>query len=240
VPTIFISALFPALSRTYAQGSNAFGKIAGKGLDLMLLCSVPIGLGLFVIANPLVLLLLGETYAPSGPITAAMGIALIVTYQTSVLGQFLVATDRLSTWMVVMAAGIVATIGLDLILIPWCELWLHNGAIGGALSYIIVETLMVVAGYALIPKESIGWRNLWFAVRVFGAGLVMTVVTWPFRDQFILIPIAIGAIIYVGLIAAMRVVAPEDIRLLSEIAQRKLGRFIKLRKATPASTKGPQ
>ncbi|MDZ4717384.1 MAG: flippase [Roseiflexaceae bacterium] len=240
IPTIVVAALFPALSRSYAQGSAVLGQLLSKGLDMMLLASVPIGLGLVVIAEPLVLLVLGKSYAPSGPIAAALGVALIATYQTTMLGQFLIATDRLHYWMGVMAAGIIATIGLDIVLIPWCQQAFNNGALGGAFSYIITETLMTAVGYMLMPAGARSWRNLWFALRVLGAGLAMVAATWWLRDLFIGIPIVVGAIVYIGLIAAMRVVDPEDVQLVRGALQRKLGRFIKPRKiATAAADIGP-
>lgn len=238
IPTIVVAALFPALSRSHAQGSAMLGQLSSKGLDMMLLASVPIGLGLLVIAEPLVLLMLGERYAPSGPIAAALGIALIATYQTTMLGQFLIATDRLKHWMMVMAAGIVVTIGLDILLIPLCERLFNNGAIGGAFSYIITETLMTAVGYMLMPAGARGWRNLWFALRVFGAGMAMVAATWWLRDLFLGIPIVVGGVVYVGLIAAMRVVAPEDVQLVRGMLQRKFGRLLNMRRAAAANTDG--
>jgi O-antigen/teichoic acid export membrane protein len=238
IPTIFIGAVFPALSRSHAEGSSLLPKITSKTIDMMLLCGVPIGLGLMTIASPLALLLFGEQFAPSGPAMAVMGVALIPVYLTIIMGYFLVATDRMASWLVVMVVGIIATVILDIILIPWGARTFNNGAIGGGLSYIITESAMVIAGVFLLPKGTLGWHNLWYAARVFGAGLVMVAVTWWFRNLFIGIPIAIGGAVYVGLIAAMRVVPPEDLALLIGMLQSKFGRILSFRKRQAVDVKG--
>jgi O-antigen/teichoic acid export membrane protein len=239
IPTIFIGAVFPALSRSHAQGSSLLPKITSKTIDMMLLCGVPIGLGLMTVANPLALLLFGAQFAPSGPALAVLGIGLIPVYLTIIMGYFLIATDRLSAWLVVMVVGIIATLILDIILVPLCARMFNNGAIGGGLSYIVTESAMVVAGIFLLPRKILGWHNLWYAARVFGAGIVMVVVTWWFRDMFIAIPIVVGGVVYVGLIAALRVVPPEDLKLLTGMVESKFGRFLNFRKEQPADIKIP-
>ena len=192
IPTVFMTAVFPALSRMYATGSEALPKLMSKSFDILLVLSVPIGLGLLVIANPLVVLLFGAEFAESGPVLAVLGIVLILTYQNILLGQFLVSTDRQNYWTVVMIGATIATIPLDLILIPWCAENLDNGAVGGALVFVITELAMTIAGIGLLPKGSLGWSNFWLGIRVFIAGLGMAAVAWWLRDYFIAIPIAAG------------------------------------------------
>lgn len=238
IPGIFIAAVFPALARSHSDGSGMLEKIASKSVDMMVLCSVPIGLGLVVVSDSLVVLLFGEEFAPSGAVLAMMGIALIAVYQTTVLGHFLIATDRLRFWLIVMVVGIIATIILDVLLVPLCEQWFANGAIGGALSYVVVESGMVLVGLRLMPKGTFGWQNLHLAMRVLVAGVVMVAITWWFRDLFIAIPIAVGACVYIGMIALLRAVSPDDIQLLTSMFQSKFGRIIRIFRPGSAAVKG--
>ena len=61
------------------------------------------------------------------------------------------------------------------------------------------------------------------------AGLIMMYgISW-LQHQFILIPVAVGAIIYLGLIWVMGVVPKEDWNLIVDYTQRFLYRFSRKR-----------
>ena len=230
IPVVFTTAVFPVLTRTYTNAPDALPKILGKTFDLMLLVSVPIGLGIFVVAQQGVTLLLGSGFTQSGPILALMGIVLIFTYQNVLIGQFLISTDRQNAWTLIMIVAAVLTIPLDLVLVPWCQRQFGNGALAGALSFIVTELGMVLVGIWLLPKGSLGWSNVSMAARILSAGLVMTGAAWLVRDMFIAIPVIVGAIVYIVMIAILRVVPSEDIALFKEMAQ---GIMRKLRRREP-------
>lgn len=234
VPTVFITAVFPALSRMFADKSDSLLHLMRKSFHLLLLLSVPIGLGVTAIANPLVVLLFGADFAPSGPVLAIMGVVLVLTYQNILIGQFLISTDRQNAWTIVMAIATIATIPLDIVLVPWCQARFGNGAIGGSLAYTVTELMMVVAGMWLLPAGALDKTNIWLSIRVLIAGLVMLAVVWTIRDLFIIIPIAVGGVVYVGLVILFRVVPEEDWALLRAVAQKLLYRFRK-HQSEPAS-----
>jgi O-antigen/teichoic acid export membrane protein len=225
IPTVFITAVFPALSRLYANKSDALPRLMSKSSDLLILLSIPIGLGVLVVAGPLVVLLFGPEFAQSGPILALLGIVLILTYHNMLLGQFLISTDRQNVWTIVMAVATLATLPLDFLLIPWCQATWGNGGLGGALSFIITELGMVVAGILLLPKGSLGRANLWVAVRALLAGLAMAAAAWWLRGLFIAIPIIVGAIVYVGTALLLGLAPREDVELLRSLAAGVLSRL---------------
>lgn len=237
VPTVFITAVFPVLSRMYTNAPNALPRVMGRSFDLLLLIGVPIGLGLLAIANQLVVLLFGAEFAPSGPVLAIMGVVLILTYQNILLGRFLISVDRQNSWTIVMAAATLATIPLDLILIPWTHATFGNGAIGGALAFVVTEAGMIIAGLRLLPEGSLGRANVWRAARILIAGLIMFAAVWYWQEAFIVIPILIGVVVYTALIVILRVLPKEDWLLLKEQGQGLFGRIIP-RKSKPAKIKG--
>lgn len=237
IPVVFTTAVFPVLTRTYANAPDALPKILGKTFDLMLLVSVPIGLGILVVAQQAVVLLLGADFVQSGPILGLMGIVLIFTYQNILIGQFLISTDRQNSWTIIMILAAAITVPLDLILVPWCQYQFGNGAIAGALSFIVTELGMVLIGIWLLPKGSLSWSNVGMAARIFSAGLVMAAAAWLVRDMFIAIPVAVGAITYVAMIALLRVVPSEDLALFKEMAQ-GIVRKLRRREAEPVSITG--
>ncbi len=237
IPSVFITAVFPVLSRMYADESDMLPHLMRKSFDLLALLSIPIGLGVLAIADPLVVLLFGPDFINSGPVLAVMGIVIILTYQNMLLGRFIISIDRQNAWTVVMAVATFATIPLDLLFIPWCQNKFGNGAIGGALAFVVTESIMLIAGLVLLPKGALGWGNAWTAVRALVAGLGMVAAIWMWRDAFIAIPVVVGGIVYLGLILLMRVVPKEDWALALNLAQPLLRRF-RRQKAEPVGIKG--
>lgn len=232
IPNVFMIALFPALSRTYADSQASSRKFAQKSLTFMVLVSIPIGLGLMVVANQLVVLLFGTPFANSGPVLAIRGILLTFTFVNMLLGFLLISMDRQKTWAVVILAATVVTILLDLVLVPWTVKTFANGAIGGALSFAFTETGMILAGIALLPRGYFSWANGKAVAKLILAGLVMVGATWIWRDAIILIPIILGAVTYIGMVIILHALPKEDwnfiIGTIHSIFQRARRRFFKV------------
>jgi O-antigen/teichoic acid export membrane protein len=234
IPTVLMMAAFPAMSRMHTADPESMPKLIRKNFDLLLLFGIPIGLGLFVMANPLVDLLFGSEFAASGPVLAIMGLVLIFTYQNMLLGQNLISTDRQHIWTRVMAVATLATLPLDLIFIPYFQNIAQNGAIGGAVSFLLTEVAMFLCGLWLLPRGTLRRSNLGLAIRVLFSGLVMAAVSWPLRDTFILIPIGVGVVVYAGMILVLRVIPKDDWLLLRSILQNLI---IRLRKPKAEPTR---
>ena len=217
IPSVFVTALFPALSRAYTGSREASQRLAQKSMNLLILISVPVGLGIAVIANQLVVLLFGAAFANSGPVLAIRGILLILTYVNMLLGFLLISMDRQKAWAVAMLIATLATIPLDLILVPWTVKNFGNGALGGAISFAFTEVGITTAGFILLPSGTFGWENMKVAVRMILAGGVMVGATWFVRNAFILIPITVGAVTYIGMIATLHAVPKEDLDFLVRI-----------------------
>ncbi len=210
VPSILMTAVFPALSRMHHNKSAQLYPLMRKSFNLLLLVSIPLGFGLVVVSNSLVVLLYGEEFANSGPILAMFGIVLILTYQNTMLGKFLVSTDRQKPWTIVVIIATLATIPLDLILVPWFHSNFGNGALGGTTAFIITELIMMSGALYLLPRGALGKENFWMAVRTIFAGLLMLSVTWWFRNMFIIVPVVIGAAVYIGLVFLFHLIPQED------------------------------
>jgi O-antigen/teichoic acid export membrane protein len=230
IPAVYITAAFPVFSRMFVDDQSGLQRLISKSFDMLFLLSVPIGFGLTIIANPLVALIFGAEFANSGPILAVLGIVLILTYQNILIGRFLISMDRQNAWTIVMAVATVATIPLDMAFIPWCETLFGNGALGGALAFVVTELGMLLIGLKLLPSGALTRANLWTAVRVMTAGIVMMAVVWQFEYMFIGIPILIGAVSYIAIVLLLRVIPKEDFELLYRLVQQVLS---KLRRPQP-------
>jgi len=238
VPTVLMTALLPASSRMHQNAPEDLRKLTSKGFDLLLLACIPIGLGVMSIANQLVVFLYGADFANGGPILALMGIVVIFFSINMLVGQFFISSDRQRVWVVVMAAATLITVPLDLVLVPWCQSAFGNGALGGALSYLVTEGGMVIFGLIMLPKGMLGWKNGWLALRATIAGLAMAAVVWQLRHYFIVVPIGAGIVVYLAGVLALRLIPQEDWSIVRSLAVRALGRLRK-DKQRPATISQP-
>lgn len=219
LPTVFTTAVFPALARIYDSDRERMPQLVERSFLLLLLISLPLGLGIVVVAHPIVLLLFGAQFEPSGIVLAIMGIVLIFTYQNMLLGHFFISMDRQRTWTKIMAAATVATLPIDLVLIPWFQNNMGNGAIGGAIAFVITEAGILVAALVLLPHNIVTRRNLWKAGRISLAALAMTWVAWALRDAFIAVPIVAGAVVYLVLLWLLKMLPRDELVLVRDLAR---------------------
>jgi len=214
LPVAFGTVIFPALSRSYVAAQEKLLLIARRSIDLMFLFSIPIGMGIMVIAKPLILLLYGPDFIASSAILATLGIVLIFTYLNTLLGQLLISTDRTGKWNIVMIGATLLTIPLDLVLIPWTRDALQNGALGGALSFLITECCMVIGAVFLLPKGTLQWSNVRTATLSLISGLLMVSTSWWFRDNLMVVSIIVGALTYSVSVLLLRIIPHDDMLLL--------------------------
>jgi hypothetical protein len=69
---------------------------------------------------------------------------------------------------------------------------------------------MIIIGFSLLPKKTFSRENAKVAAKALLAGGVMLAVAWTVRDDFILIPVAAGAVTYLGMIFLLRAIPKED------------------------------
>ncbi|NNJ11092.1 flippase [Chloroflexales bacterium ZM16-3] len=234
LPVVFGTVIFPSLARSYASGDAKLNLIAQRSFDLMFLISVPVGLGLVVVAQPLVLLLYGADFAPSGGILMMLGVVLIFTYLNTILGQLLISTDRTDKWNVVMIVAIAVTLPIDYLLVPWTHRVFANGGLGGTLAFLITEFGMVVSAILLLPKNTLQWSNVRTAVLTLFSGLLMMAASWWFRDTMVLLSIIIAVVTYIAAVAILRIIPREDLLLIKNAVMGIIGR-LRRNKGTPAS-----
>ena len=196
VPTILMMTLFPVFGRLNSEDPERLRSLVSRAVTTVLLFSVPIGLGTVAMGPSIASLIFGPDFEGAGPVLAVLGVVIIITSETILIGQYAIATGHQRFWTVLMIAGIAATIPLDLVLVPWTEDRYANGAIGGALAYVVTETLMLVVGIIRFGGVAVDSRTRGRALRTVGSGLLMLAAVWPLRDMFMPLPIAVGAVVY--------------------------------------------
>lgn len=210
VPNILLSSLLPVMGRMHEEDPLGMRRLIARGFDTLVLVGVPLGFGTVIIAEPLSVLLFGESFRQTGGVLGVMGVVLVFGFLTILFGGTAMATGRKAFWNTLMIIAIVASVPLDLVLVPWMHRSWGNGAIGGALSYLITEGFLVTAGVWVIAPYLAVRHTLVRTLKIVVAGALMVAAAWPLRNVFLAVPVAVGAAVFIGAVLLLRAVSDDD------------------------------
>jgi O-antigen/teichoic acid export membrane protein len=212
-PYILATTLLPVLARTHAADETAAADLLRRAFNGLVLIAVPVGLGTAVVAPAFTSLAFGDEFAGAGSVLAVYGVVLVFTSLTTLLGHQAVSIGLQRLWSFVMIAAVVLTIPLDLVLVPWTHRRFDNGAIGGALAFVVTEAVILTIAVAKVAPQLRSRETLIRVGKVALCGAIMVAACWPVRNGFILITVAIGFVTYGLAIVALRV-ADEGERVM--------------------------
>ncbi len=228
LPTILCSTIFPTLGRLHEHDPEGLVSLVRRTFATLTLVAVPIGLGTVVVAHQAAPLLYGEKFRETGPVLAVLGVVLIVTAVTILLGTVAMATGRQRFWNTVMFAGVLMTVPLDLVLVPWADRTYDNGAIGGALAYVVTEVMMLTVGLWKIAPFLVDRHTMSRVARILLAGCLLVAAAWPTRGSVLVLPVSVGAVVFVVAVLALRVLSDEERSMIARVGQR-----LPLRRSSP-------
>lgn len=189
-PIMFVGLLLPALGAAFAaQQFERFRAVFQKGFDLLLMAIVPMLIGGWWLAEPVLRLFGGAEYAPAAPVLRLLLFAVSALFLGSLSGHVVTIINRQR--QMVWSYLTVAIIGLLLyfILIPRLSLF------GAAWGTIVTEILTAIVGYVLILRTvhfSLSWRAL-PAIVFAGSVMWLTLALWPTGNIWVAASIAIVA-----------------------------------------------
>jgi O-antigen/teichoic acid export membrane protein len=149
-PMVFMTVLFPVLSRLYKESPDEFRHVYRKTLKLFNIVTVPMIVVLFLFARTIIDFLYSNRFAESGNILRVLLFALFFLFPTSLFSNLLASADRQKKIALVGGLGAALNIGLNLVLIPR---WSYYGA-----------------SVATVATEAFIACGLWLQVRSFLKG----------------------------------------------------------------------
>lgn len=131
-------ALFPGASRLYLDNPGELKAFYQKAMNMIILFSLPVAAGVWLVAPDLIRLVYGSEFQESGVILRFLAWLILFSFLQNTLGTFLTASDRQvertkSQWIVAWVNGLG-----NLLLIPLL------GIRGAAMATLFSEGLMVV------------------------------------------------------------------------------------------------
>ena len=220
LPVILATAWLPRLSAAFRDGADALRRTGRPALELVLVVGLPIAIGTALVAKPLIRDLYGPAFAPSVTVLVLLAFTLPPTYFNIVVNQILVASNRQIAWTKVMVAASISNPILNLFLIRYFQAHQHNGAVGAAISLLVTEIGMALAGLVLLPPL-LDSRSSIRLLRAVVATLGMAIVVWLVARHFgLLLQVASGAGTFAVLVLLLRVLSAEELEMVNAVLGR--------------------
>lgn len=215
IPAIIMMVIFPTLSAAFAKRDfQSFNSITRRALQAVLLGSVPIAVGLILISDKLIRLLYQPEFAPAIPILIILALSTPLVAADMIIGTAINARDKQRQWAFVALGAAFLNPAMNAFLIPMTHSAYGNGAIGAASATLVTEVYMMGMGLWLLPRGIFDSSTLSTVVRTVAAALVMAAAVWLVRDFFIVVPVAVGILVYCASCLLLRAVDLSDLRKL--------------------------
>jgi O-antigen/teichoic acid export membrane protein len=206
IPMTFLSVVFPVLSIYHRERRDELLDAIGRFYKALLLIGWPMGVGMFVLAHPLIKVL--QLYPRSEDAFRVLALALGIAFVNNAFIGALNASDHQSSFTWAAGWSLLVNVGLNLVLIPTL------GFVGASWATVATEIALGVAAWILtarhigrVPVASLSWR-------VVLAGLVMGVAVWPLRGMdgvLIAVPICAGVAVYIAAVLLLRALSRDEI-----------------------------
>lgn len=201
VPGIFMGNVFPIITRYFHEKSEKIYDAIQKAFDFLSILALPIMVGVFMLASPIIAFVAGDQFLTSSTIGDFLGhyansaltlqvliFATGIIFFSNIFNSTAVAIHKQKklVWPNVIFA--LANVVLNLFLIP------KYSYIGASIATVITEFLVLLIiwqiVYKYLPKLKINFKIF---AKAFLATLVMGIIIYLMRDinMFAIIPVAI-------------------------------------------------
>jgi O-antigen/teichoic acid export membrane protein len=221
LPNIVASAiLFPILAQLSTQSRPSLRRAMAKGLEIILIVGMPISVGLFVLADPIIRFIYRRSeFVNAVPALQWLAVGLLLLYVNSILSVTLVSLNEERKLTVVAGLALILNLGLNLALIP------HFQHVAAAATTAATEGFILVYLLAVMPRDLPLRSAISVLAKAGLASAAMALTLVALRDQGLGLLIPLGAAIYSLAGVALRLVPLEDFRLVG-LALSRRGRVV--------------
>jgi len=223
VPLYFMNSVLPVMTRLVDEGSAKVRSLMQYSFDFLLALSLPLLVGGFILARPIVLFISGPEFLGgnlyrfgSDSAVRILMFAMLFSFINTLFGFTLVVLNRQTRLLAINAVAVVFNLAGNFLLIP------HFGFRGAAWVSVLSELIILVLAYGATQKK-LGFHmsfGPFFKILLSSAAMGVAVNLGfhliphfnPYLQLGILVPI--GGLIYVFLMFKTKAVTPEMIALL--------------------------
>ena len=202
IPTSIITALgtvmLPRISNLLAKGEkNQIKFYMDKSMEYMMFLSIPICLGLIVVAPEFVPIYLGNEFVTTGSIIQYLAVTLIfVSWANVIRTQYLIPKEKDKIYIISVILGAIVNFVINMILIPRFQ------TIGASIGTIFAEFTVMFVQTMAVRKELEIKKYAIYVARFLVSAIIMTIIIigikYIVNNKYLVVimQIIVGAMIY--------------------------------------------
>ena len=218
IAAAFAASLLPAMSHFFVTAKDQLSRIFEQATRYLIMLSIPIAVGVFVLAHPFAIKLFGKSFADATTPLRIMISALPLIFLNFPVGSFLIAVNKQLWNTVNLACAVALSVILNLILQP--RFGVSGAAVAVVASYLLLYSLGL---YQVRRVIKLNTKRLLLTVgRTLLCSGIMAVplilLQNTFSPYFLLIP---GGMLYLAAIFMFGELNAGDLRLILRAIGRK-------------------
>lgn len=214
IPNTINIAIFPTMSKFHISSPDSLRIINEKFFKLMIIIGIPIGVGITLLADKIILLIFGAGYIPSIIALQILIWTIVFTFGSAASVKLLEATNKQLTLTKITSICVIVNIVLNLILIP------KFSYIGASIATVLTEIIIVGSVFGVSNKYGYGIR----IKRIFSdlfkiilSSLIMAIFIFYLHNWNLIVLVFLSGLIYLITMFAINGIDNEDLKIIKQI-----------------------
>jgi O-antigen/teichoic acid export membrane protein len=217
IPSCFFVSLFPIMSKLYKSSVESLKLVYERSLKYMLILSIPIGVGITILASRIVTQVFGVEYEAAAIALQILVWSTVLIYIGSAFAFLMYSIDRQTTVVKVMAVTVTVNVILNIILIP------AYSYVGASIASVIsnLATLLMLGFIMANTEYRLGLGSLITAGKALLSCLVMLVFIRFASSINLFLLVSVSALIYFLVLYGVKGFDRQDIAILKRLFTRE-------------------
>lgn len=212
----FKDALVPSLSRVYVKDVEEVKRWFTYTIKMSFLLSMPIAVGGFLLAYPIIHLLYTAEFLPSALALQILVWDVPLLMFASFCGDMTIIANEERAAARINTFNTVSNVVLNLLLIP------RFGLVGAALVTVLTDFISAMQFYFLFKRKFSLTSIPWLVARTAAAAVLMGGVIWWLRHLNLFVLTGIGAVVYFVFAVAFRLVGWKEYEMILRFIKKVL------------------
>jgi O-antigen/teichoic acid export membrane protein len=209
-PSLYTTAIFPVFSTLYISSKKPLSFAYEKSFKYLTILSLPIAVGITLLANQIIILIFKSAYTPSILTLQIVVWVLPFIFVNYLVGTLLTAINRQNTLLKITMVCLIFNVGLNLVLIP------SFSYLGAALVTVLTEALSLAISFYVISQLIIKVKVHRILVKPSIACLIMALFILLVKLN-LFVTILIATALYFTVLVGLKTFTPEDYELFKKI-----------------------
>jgi O-antigen/teichoic acid export membrane protein len=222
--TILGAAAYPRLSQVSGQPLELRAEVRAALRPLLGMGALA-AIGTWLFADLAIEVVYGRAkFGPAAEVLRVFAPGFFLLFVDILLGNVMLALGLARRGAAAKLLSVVASTGLDLLLIPVCQARLGNGGVGVVLAFAGSEIIMFAAALLILPRGTVGRGALGDVARAVSAG-VATLLLFRLLPPFTpLAAVPLVVLVFGGLGVVLGLFRRSDLELLRAAMRRRAAR----------------